>query len=107
MKVRVNRALSAGSYHVNFEVSDFTPQEVEKMQKFGVPAVQLRRAAAGGANTVMSVPLNEINRRIDATFNDEQEAVKYEEGVLRQVKAGVQRLRDSEDKFSSSNEVEI
>ena len=37
MKITVTRQLINGSYNVSFKVADFTPGDLTKMQKFGVP----------------------------------------------------------------------
>jgi len=107
MKVRVNRQLSGGYYHINFEVSDFTPDEVQKMASFGVP--QIRLQWGGGRKNIGSgaIALNQINKSYDMSFDNEAEAKEYEEAVLNQIREAVKRLRDSQDKFSSSDEVPL
>jgi hypothetical protein len=108
MKVRVNRKLSGGYYHVNFEVGDFTPDEVQKMGSFGVPNINL--LWGGGVSKPRNsgqVPLNQISNTYDIAFTDEAEAKKYEETVLKQIRDAVERLRESQDKFSSSEEVSL
>jgi hypothetical protein len=106
MKVKVNRQLKAGRYNVNFEVSDFTPEEVAKMSSFGVPTIELQwmsgNDAVGGR-----LPLTQIQPRFNAVFGTEQSAKEYEEKVLTQVKAAIQLLRESKDEFSSSEEVTL
>ncbi|MGD1106113.1 MAG: hypothetical protein ABR865_03650 [Terracidiphilus sp.] len=106
MRVKVNRLLSAGKYHVNFEVGDFTPEELAKMSSFGVPMIGLRWASQAGSSAG-SIALNQISKAYDAIFVSEQEAKKYEEGVLAQIRVTMERLRTSKDEFSSSQEVEL
>jgi hypothetical protein len=106
MKVKVNRQLSAGKYHVNFEVSDFAPEEIAKMSSFGIPMVSLRWTA-NNTPTIGSVPITQIGRGLDAIFDTEQVAKKYQEEVLTQIKTALQRLRESKDEFSSSEEVSV
>jgi hypothetical protein len=108
MKALVNRHLSAGYYHVNFQIGDFTADEVQKMASFGVPSIQIQ--FGGGPGTGRSstqVALNKLSPQWDAAFQTEEEAKKYEEGVLSQIRAAVKRLRESQDKFSSSEEVPL
>jgi hypothetical protein len=107
MKVKVNRQLNAGAYHVNFEVADFTVEELKKMGSFGVPQIQLQWINPGIGRTSSAVPLNRISQQYDAVFNTEIDAKKYEEGVLNQIRGAMQRLRESQDKFSSSEEVAL
>jgi len=70
MKVKVNRLLSAGRYHVNFKVGDFTQDELSKMSSFGVPLIDLRWASASGMNTGR-VPINQINKNQSAVFGSD------------------------------------
>jgi hypothetical protein len=108
MKVKVNRRLSAGYYHINFEVSDFTSDEIQKMGSFGVPQINIQ--IGGGPNsgrTALKVALNQISGKLGAGFSTEAEAKKYEDDVFKQIRSAVQRLRESEDKFSSSEEVAL
>jgi hypothetical protein len=108
MKLKVNRKLSGGYYHVNFQVADFTSDEVQKMASFGVPQIALRWGGGpGNPNYTGPIALNQISTQHDAAFQVEDEAKKYEENVLNQIRAAVQRLRDSQDKFSSSEEVAL
>jgi hypothetical protein len=106
MKVKVNRQLSAGKYHVNFEVGDFATEEIAKMSSFGVPTITLRWTI-NNANSLGPVGLTQINRGLDAIFDSEQAAKKYQEDVLAQIKAAIERLRGSKDEFSASEEVNL
>lgn len=107
MKVKVNRQLSSGDYHVNFEVADFTPEEVTKMGSFGVPRINLQWQSKSTGRMAGHIPLTQISKGYDAVFNTETDAKKYEEGVLSEIRAAMQRLRESQDKFSSSEEVAL
>jgi hypothetical protein len=106
MKVKVNRQLSGGKYHVNFEVSDFTPEELGKMASFGVPMISLRWGAPPQLSAG-SVAITQINKTQDATFSVQEEATKYEAAVLGSIESSMRRLRESKDEFSSSREVEL
>jgi hypothetical protein len=106
MKVKVNRLLRAGKYNVNFEVSDFTQVEVSKMSSFGVPSINLRITSGAGTSS-SAVPITQINKTQNAIFGAEHVAKEYEEQVLAQIRTEMQRLRESEDGFSSSEEVNL
>src|ERR1035437_1839835 len=106
MKVKVNRLLSAGKYHVNFEVRDFTPDELGKMSSFGVPAIDLRWVSGSGP-VAGRIALNRINIGLDAVFDTEQQAKEYQDQVLDQIRTTMEYLRVSKDDFSSSQEVEV
>jgi hypothetical protein len=53
------------------------------------------------------VPLNKINKIHNAVFDSEEDARKYEEGVLAQIRVQMENLRVRKDEFSSSNEVDL
>jgi hypothetical protein len=42
-----------------------------------------------------------------ASFATEEATKNYEESVLKQIREAVERLRESQDKFTSSDEVAI
>jgi hypothetical protein len=108
MKVKVIRKLSAGFYHVAFEAGEFSSDEVQKMGSFGTPPINIQFGGAPGtARSSTSVALNQISGRFDAAFPTEAEARKYEETVVNQIRSAMQRLRESQDKFSSSDEVSL
>lgn len=106
MKVKVNRQLSGGRYHISFEVSDFTADELAKMESFGVPTVRLQWLAQN-SHYAANVAINQISKKYVAVFGAEPEAKEYEEHVLNELRTEIQRLRESQDKFSSSEEVPI
>jgi hypothetical protein len=70
MKVKVNRVLTSGKYHVSFDVSDFSAVEVAKMQSFGVPGIKLRFTANNAPGSAV-FPITQVSKRLDAIFNDE------------------------------------
>jgi hypothetical protein len=108
MKVKVNRKLSEGQYRVNFEVGSFTPDELQKMDSFGVPLISLAWGGVGNQpRTSGQIALTQITAIYNASFNNEEDAKKYEATVLAQIRAAVERLRSSQDKFSSSEEVPL
>jgi hypothetical protein len=106
MKVKVNRRLSGGKYHVNFEVGQFSPEEIRKMESFGVPTIKMEFSNSQG--TFGSVrPINQINSLPPASYDSEEEAKSYEADVISQLRIAVQRLRESQDKYTSSEEVAL
>jgi len=52
MKLKVNRLLSQGRYKVNFEVSDFSQDELSKMSSFGIPKISLKLNNANGLTSM-------------------------------------------------------
>jgi len=106
MKVKVNRELLAGVYHVNFEVSSFTVDEVTKMQKFGVPTINMKWSSPQGPKTG-PIPINSITSRYDAVFSLEKQATDYQGDVLSQIKTAIEQLRLKKDEYSLSTEVDF
>jgi len=106
MKVKVNRQLTAGKYHVNFSITDFSSEEREKMSSFGVPMIDVRWNAGNTQNSG-SVLLTQIDPSFNAVFAIEQAAKAYEARVLEQIREKMQVLREREDDFTSSDEVEL
>jgi hypothetical protein len=107
MKAKVNRRLSSGFYHVNFEVGEFTADELQKMASFGIPKIKLLWGGAGSMRLSGDIALNQITKTYDIGFSNEAEAKKYEETVVAQIREAAQRLRESHDQFSSSDEVAL
>jgi hypothetical protein len=106
MKVKVNRALLYGLYHVNFEVGNFSVEEVTKMEKFGVPMISMVWNTSGGSSAG-KIPLNKISPGLDAVFATEEQAIGYEQTVMNQIKAAVEALRAKKDEYSRSSEFEL
>jgi len=107
MKVVVSRQLTSGQYIVRFGVSDFTAEEITKMNSFGVPQIQLRQNVAGVGVKQVSFPLTQINMNLMASFSAEEQARQYEEGILTQIRNAMASLRDRKDDFTATQEVVI
>lgn len=104
MKVKVNRLLSAGKYHVSFEVSDFTPEELAKMSSFGAPMIEMQWTNNNGVN-ISSVSINRITNNLVAVFPTQDQAEQYQAKVLGQIQKAILNLRERKDEFSKSDEV--
>ena len=105
MKITVNRKLASGIYHVWFNVGDFTPEEVAKMQSFGPPAISLSQGIQGQSLASAVLGLPRINDEWVAGFRSEADAKKYEERVLNDIKQAMILLRAQKDHFTSTDEV--
>jgi hypothetical protein len=106
MKVIVNRQLAGALYHVSFKVSDFTPDELQKMQSFGVPIIDIAVGFPGRVGR-SKVPVTGIAENMKIAFSTEQDARAYEETVLGQIREAMKSLRERKDDFTSSAEVNI
>ena len=106
MKVTVNRELRGGLYYVSFKVSDFAPEEVQKMQSFGVPLIKI---TTGGPGSYQKVPirLTQIDDKYKGGFASEVEAKKNEEEVMLQIREAMAFLRERRDDFTSTEEVKV
>jgi hypothetical protein len=106
MKVNITRQLSAGQYILRFAVTGFTPEEVAKMNSFGVPLIQMRQNVPAGVQNIQ-IAITQINPNIVAGFTSEDQANKYQQDVLAQINQAMKSLRDRNDDFSSIQEVDI
>jgi len=106
MKVTVNRSLKGGVYYVSFKVGEFTPEERERMEKFGVPGLTVLNGPP--TNRAQGVAyLNSMNPSNAAGFGTEIEAKGYETKILDQMRKMMASLRDKKDDFTSAEEVNI
>jgi hypothetical protein len=106
MKVTRARQLSAGQYMVRFSVSDFSPDEIGKMNSFGIPVISMIHMTQGLPRS-MNFAINQINNNIYASFGTEQEAINYEENVMKQLTEAIKSLRERKDTFTSSDTVDL
>jgi hypothetical protein len=109
MKLTVNRLLNGGIYGVQFSVSDFTPDEVKKMESFGIPRVEV---LVGGPMPNTSIQpyrmqITKLSPQHKANFLAEDEAKNYEEKVVTEIREKMKELRARTDDFSSTHEVDI
>jgi len=107
MKVTVNRELKNGLYSVRFAVSDFTPDELQKMQSFGIPVIQVKLNVAPAGVRNAQIGITQFNANIVASFALEDEANKYQEEIVQQLRNAMAALRGRKDDFTSTQEVNI
>jgi hypothetical protein len=106
MKLIVNRQLTGGVYIVAFTVSDFSAEEIRKMETFGVPVISMM--LKGPTDRVnFQMPLNRIAPQHKAVFSAQEEAKTYETRVVTQIRHAIESLRERADDFTSSSEVDI
>jgi hypothetical protein len=107
MKLKVNRKLSSGKYLVDFTAADFTPDEISKMESFGVPSIDIQFLNSGGARAAARIGITALSPQYKASFNVEEEANAYQEKVVNQVREVMKALRERKDNFSSNQEVDV
>jgi hypothetical protein len=106
MKLIVHRQLSGGIYVVDFSVSDFTPEEVKKMESFGVPVINMMHDGPNNRRP-LRLQLTRMAPQFRASFLAEDEAKAYEDQVVTQIRAAMQTLRERKDEFTSTQEVDV
>lgn len=106
MKIKIDKMLREGRYFVYVEVGDFSPEEEDKMRKFGVPNIDLSPRSTWYKNKIVSsLPLNEIKTIF--IFNNSIAANSFETTIKSKIEAAVKLLRIRRDNFSASKEYEI
>lgn len=106
MKVKVNRQLGSGQYSVSFDVGEFTPEEIEKMNKFGVPTINVKFMSQGSQKNGR-IALTQLTSNLVAIFSDEADAVEYQSALLTSIKQAIDSVRMREDNFTGSEEVTL
>jgi|ERR1039457_3586659 hypothetical protein len=106
MKITVNRRLNGGIYWVGFKVGELTQEEVHKMQSFGIPTVPLTTGVPP-QQTAAAIAINKVTENFQAGFRTEQEAKAYEDKILSHVRKVMKDLREKQDGFTSTAEVDV
>jgi hypothetical protein len=128
MKVVVDKQLRGGIYYVRLIVGEFTDDERQRFEKFGVPILgiltgtpsQLPPERAIGPRVTIrpqppvppgrqaiSLPITNIGDKFTAGFVNADEAKAYEDRIIDEIKQKMQWLRSQKDSFSSKEEVDI
>ena len=105
MKIRASRFIRGGTYFVSFQAVDFTADDNDRFQKFGVPMVQI--LVGSGPRATIAVPINALAPQQTAGFTNPDEAKQYEERILTDVKALYSAVRDKKDEFTDTREVQL
>jgi hypothetical protein len=92
---------------VTFIVSDFTSEELDKMQKFGIPVITMMRTNLARGRQTFQTAITQINATLVASFPTEEEAKRYEEEVINQIRTSMAAVRQRNDDFTSSETVNI
>ncbi len=107
MKLKVNRKLNNGHYFVDFTATDFTTDEISKMESFGIPTIDVRYTGPTGGTIAGRVAITKLSPQFRASFNTEEAAAEYQEKVVSQIREAMKALRERKDDFSSAQEVEV
>jgi hypothetical protein len=99
MRLKVKKLLRGGEYFVAFENVDFNQEEIEKIEKFGMPTVDFTADGLG------SHSLNEINLSLKCQSADEAEQMAN--NIRQSIKDKLSELLAQVDNFSGEEVVEL
>jgi hypothetical protein len=99
MRLRIKKLLRGGEYFVSFESMDFNQEEMEKIDKFGMPSVDFISDGLGTHR------LNEIDASLKCQTVDE--ANQIIESVAQNIKDRLIELMAQVDNFSGEEVVEL
>lgn len=103
MKFKIQKERKFGEFLVGFIASDFTDEEIRKMETFGVPQINIKpREAYFNKLWVNQLPLNILNHNFK--FESDAAAEEFIAKITEEVKTKMQELKDREDNFSGSDE---
>ena len=99
MRLRIKKLLRGGEYFVSFESMDFNQEEMEKIDKFGMPSVDFMSDGLG------THKLNEIDVSLKCQSVDE--ANQIIESVSQNIKDRLIEMMAQVDNFSGEEVLEI
>jgi len=99
MRLRIKKLLKGGEYFVSFENMDFNQEEMEKIDKFGMPSVDFTQDGLGTHR------LNEIDVSLKCQTVDEAEHTIN--SVTQNIKDRLIELVTQVDNFSGEEVVEL
>ncbi len=106
MKLHINKIITVGKFYVNISVTDFSVEEKQRMDKFGVPSINIKPLYVYSNNKYMeSIPLNQFDHRFP--FNTEFAANGFAGVMKARIEEAVAILKSREDKFSETEQYEI
>lgn len=107
MKIIFEKKLENGKYFVRINISQYSAEEIDKIQRFGAPRISIEPKAiyTSGTGWVRVLPLHNLNH--DFEFPTEGEAVAFVNVMGERIKAGIQTLKNKKDSFSGSAELEL
>jgi hypothetical protein len=99
MRLRIKKLLRGGEYFVSFEGMDFNQEEMEKIDKFGMPSVDFVSDGLG------THKLNEIDVSLKCQTVDE--ANQIVDNVSQNIKDRLIELMAQVDNFTGEEVVEL
>jgi len=99
MRLKVKKQLKGGEYFVSFENVDFSPEENEKIEKFGMPTVDF------SSNGLGTHKLDQID--ISLKCQSAEEAEQMINQIKQTIKDKLTELLAQVDTFTGEEVVEI
>jgi len=99
MRLKVKKLLRGGEYHISFENVDFNEEEVQRIEKFGMPFVDFTTDGLGARK------LDEIS--LSFKCQTPQEAEEMFGKITQTIKNKLTELLSQVDTFSGEGVVEI
>jgi len=99
MRLKVKKLLRGGEYFVSFENVDFTAEETERIEKFGMPAVDFSQDGLGARK------LNEIDLSLKG--QSEEDAEELINSIRQNIRDKLSELMAKVDNFTGDEVIEL
>lgn len=99
MRVKISKNIRRGEYFVSLQVLDFSPEEKEKVEKFGSPQIDFDSDGLGTRK------LEDLDVSIKCESPKEVEEFIFQ--TKKKIKEKLAQLKDTIDTFSGEEEVEL
>ena len=99
MRLKVKKLLRGGEYFVSFENVDFTVEETERIEKFGMPNVDFSQDGLGARK------LNEIDLSLKG--QSEEDAEQLISSIRQNIRDAVAELTAKVDNFTGEEVIEL
>ena len=99
MRLKVKKLLRGGEYFVSFENVDFTQEETERIEKFGMPNVDFSQDGLGARK------LNEIDLSLKG--QSEEDAEQLIDSIRQNVRDKLSELMAKVDNFTGEEVIEL
>ena len=99
MRLKVKKLLRGGEYFVSFENVDFTQEETERIEKFGMPNVDFSQDGLGARK------LNEIDLSLKG--QSEEDAEQLIDSIRQNIRDKLSELMAKVDNFTGEEVIEL
>ena len=99
MRLKVKKLLRGGEYFVSFENVDFTSEETERIEKFGMPNVDFSQDGLGARK------LSEIDLSLKG--QSEEDAEQLVDSIRQNIRDKLSELMAKVDSFTGEEVIEL